>query len=357
VSLAGSQACAALGSGTSRSRSVLRSAGTTFLLAILPALSLPTSAGAQVCPEFEPAVSGGTVEEALLLEASGMSASRWMQGVLWVHNDSGASATLFAMGTDGTAIATANLVGATNVDWEDLALGPGPDPEVDYLYVGDIGDNSAARSSITIYRVPEPHLETQLGEGGVELIDVAGVVALDVSYPDGARDAETLLADPVTGDLYIVSKDLGGASRVYRHAFPQAEDQVVVLEAVMDLPFEGGLFERAATAGDISAAGDEIAIRTYFKNFLWLREPGQSIASALAGERCEIALAIEPQGETLAFAADGGSYFTVSENAAQPVYEYVRSVPEPGAGLREATLVLLFGLARCRAIRAWAARS
>ena len=42
-----------------------------------------------------------------------------------------------------------NLTGAKMRDWEDIAVGPGPEPNVDYLYVGAIGDNDARSKSIT----------------------------------------------------------------------------------------------------------------------------------------------------------------------------------------------------------------
>jgi hypothetical protein len=39
-------------------------------------------------------------------------------------------------------------------DWEDVAAGPCPGGRC--LYVADIGDNTASRPSVTVYRVPEP---------------------------------------------------------------------------------------------------------------------------------------------------------------------------------------------------------
>jgi hypothetical protein len=41
-------------------------------------------------------------------------------------------------------------VGATAVDWEDVAIGPGPAPAQDYLYIGDTGDNTRRRTSIAV---------------------------------------------------------------------------------------------------------------------------------------------------------------------------------------------------------------
>jgi len=46
--------------------------------------------------------------------------------------------------------------GASNRDWEDMAIGPGPVDGQQYLYIGDIGDSLAQYDIKYIYRVPEP---------------------------------------------------------------------------------------------------------------------------------------------------------------------------------------------------------
>jgi hypothetical protein len=47
--------------------------------------------------------------------------------------------------------------------------------------------------------------------------------------------------------------------------------------------------------------------------YLWAREPGQTVADALAGEPCEAPTAFEGQGEAVAIDPDGSGYTTVSE--------------------------------------------
>jgi hypothetical protein len=39
-------------------------------------------------------------------------------------------------------------------------------------------------------------------------------------YPDGSRDAETLLLDPLTKDIYVISKREFEDIRVYRAPYP-----------------------------------------------------------------------------------------------------------------------------------------
>ena len=284
---------------------------------------LPSSdARAVACPGFRAGVSVGTVSNPSLVEASGLAASRQNPGVLWVHNDSGKGAQLFAIGDDGRALATYRPTGIRNRDWESLAIGPGPAAGVDYLFIGDIGDNKARRRSITVYRIPEPVLSV-----GDE-IPLPGGVALEMVYPDGAHNAEVLLSDPRTGDLYIVTKSRAdGVSGIYRYPFPHAAGSTVTLEHVASHTFPGKKFERAATGGDISADGSEVVVRTHTRAYLWAREPGSTVAAAFAAPPCGITLIAEPQGEALAFAADLSGFYTLSEGRSQPLYFFERAPP------------------------------
>lgn len=278
------------------------------------------AAAAQPCPAYFAPVTTGVMQDARINEASGMVASADHPGIYWVHNDSGDSARFFAMREDGSVLATYNVLGATATDWEDMARGPGPAPGVSYLYFADIGDNFSARSFVTVYRLPEPALPAVAGA----TVDLNGAVALEMEYPDAPHDAETLLADPASGDLFVVTKCFigcgDGISKVYRYPFPHQDSMRVTLDEVASIPFGGGGLAAAATAGDISPNGDRIIVRSYTQALAWDRSAGQSIADALAAAPCTVPLASEPQGETLAFSGDGTSYTTLSEFASQPVW-------------------------------------
>ena len=113
-------------------------------------------------PAFADGKKVGDVTEIELQEISGIIASRKNHDVLWVHED-GPQTSVVAINTSGRLLGTLTLTGVQTVDWEDIAIGPGPVAGVDYLYIADIGDNLAERSSITIYRVPEPAMQSQPG--------------------------------------------------------------------------------------------------------------------------------------------------------------------------------------------------
>lgn len=275
------------------------------------------------CPRFEAAKTLGIVEDRSLTEASGLVVSRKNPGVLWTHNDSGNAPWLYALAEDGSTRGIYLPTPSANVDWEDIAIGPGPTPGQDYLYIGDIGDNRRKRPSIIVYRVPEPPIPTTLGP---EPFSLPGTVALRLEYPDGERhNAETLLVDPDNADLYILTKNKStGVSGLYRAPFPQNESEVSQLERVATIAFSGGRSERPATGGDISADGKTILVRTYTRGYLWTRSAGATIASTLKTPACSAPLAIERQGESVALTTDGQNYFTLSEGSLQPIYFYER---------------------------------
>jgi hypothetical protein len=291
----------------------------------------PASAAPALCDLAIADTPPGPVASPELAEISGLAASR-MQAVIWAHNDSGDSARVFAIGTDGAALATYALNGVDAVDWEDMAIGPGPEAGAPYLYLGDIGDNAAARPEIMVNRVREPRVEPSALAFTVE------AEAIALTYPDGAHDAETLLVDPVTGDLFIVTKDVtGGPSGLYRAPAAALSAPPVALERVATVNFATleprreipagspplpTALPRVPTGGDISPDGSLIAIRTYGTVWIWRRAAGASIAEAFAELPCEGPSAIEAQGEAIAFEADGGGYVTAGEGANPPLHRY-----------------------------------
>lgn len=283
------------------------------MLASWAAACLPAACGVAQ-PQFLPAQPVGTVQQGAVDEASGLAASRANPGVLWVHNDSGDSARVFAMNTQGTHLGIYHLTGASATDWEDMAVGPGPADGQWYLYLGDIGDNRAVRSSIRVYRVAEPSVDPAQSPVNMNL---SGVDTITLQYPDGARDAETLIIDPLTKDLYVVSKR-EARSRVYRAAYPQSTTQTTVME------FRGELTWGWTTGGDISPDGGEILIRGYFSAMLWRRPAGATVGDTLTSAGWSVPVASEPQGEAICFDDSGLNYLTVSEGSQPPIYHFQR---------------------------------
>lgn len=274
------------------------------------------------CPAFAAPVAVGTVSDERINECSGLAWSR-TQNVLWLHNDSGDSARVFAISGNGTLLAVVTLSGATAHDWEDMAMGPYPGGG-DALHIADIGDNAASRSYVRIYRVPEPAITGATPQN----LAVANFDSFRLVYPDRPHNAETFMVDPENGDVYIVTKEKDGRSTVFAAACP-ANGAVVTMHAVASLVFgvEPLSGSPLPTGGDIAPDGSMVIIRTYNRAFLFRRPLGGSLADAFAMPPCRVPAPSEYQGEAIAFAADGASYWTLGEGANQSLYRVDMILP------------------------------
>jgi hypothetical protein len=261
-------------------------------------------------------VTSGTVTDSALKEVSGIDAGIVNPTLFWVHNDSGDPARVFAINTSGATQSVFTLSGAVATDWEDIAVGPGPQNGVAYLYIADIGDNARNRAEIALYRVPEPTVAS------VAETTLDGVEALRLRYPDGAHNAEALLVDPVNGDIVIIEKtEQGGAARVYRAPGTLAAGSLTTLTLVGTLSLPQGL-AGLVTGADVSADGTQLAVRAYAAVLLWKRDTASPIWSPFATGSCAGPLPIEVQGEAIAFRTDGRGYVTLSEGTNPVLHTY-----------------------------------
>jgi hypothetical protein len=265
--------------------------------------------------KFLPGKQVGKIETKLITEASGIVASRKNPSVLWVHNDSGDSARIYALNNTGKLLRTCRIEGARCRDWEDIAIGPGPDKQLDYLYIGDIGDNRAKHPSVIIYRVPEPKVDPNSVSVSMQ---IGPAEMIELVYPDGPKDAETLMVDPLNGDIYVISKRKLFC-RIYHAASAKLTKEAARLSQVAVLPWA------MAVGGDISPDGNCIIVRSLSHASVWIRPNGKPLWQAFSQRSNDIKLMPEPQGEAICFDADGRGFFTVSEKAHQPIYYYATS--------------------------------
>jgi hypothetical protein len=266
--------------------------------------------------------TAGTVADPALIEVSGLAVSAKNPDTIWANNDSGDTARVFAMSETGAAKATYAVQGATAIDWEDIALGVGPNPGQSYLYAADIGDNAENRASIAIYRAPEPTVVA-----GAQTL--TGVDKLTFVYPDGAKNSEAFFVDPADGQLYLIQKVLnGGTVGVYRAPANLPGGSTTTLTKVGAITLGTGL-ANSITAADISPDGHSIAIRTYGAVHLWTRLYNELIVTSINRPSCTGPVPAEVQGEAVAFRPDGRSYFTASEGASVPLHRFDIAPPTP----------------------------
>ncbi|MFZ4517158.1 MAG: hypothetical protein ACOYOP_02145 [Microthrixaceae bacterium] len=290
------------------------------------ASSTPPSTGTVRCPVLDPAQAVGRLGDPTLVEASGLAASRRNPGVLWSITD-GESPTLFAMDEGGRALARFRIDGARPLDVEDIAVGPGTRPGTSDVFLADIGGNSG-RNQLKVYRLPEPAVDAgaPVAAGAEPPTTTVDAVRIDLAYPeDASADAEAFVVDPRTGDWFVITKRLDGDSRVDRLAAADATPgRVRTLERVgtLGLPL---LPDPLVTAADISPDGSMVAVRTYRKLYLYPRAERATVAEALQGERCAYDGADEPQGESIAFSADGRDLFSTSEGVGAVLFRTRRN--------------------------------
>ena len=247
-----------------------------------------------------------------LSEASGLVDSQKQPGFLWSHEDAGSPDEIYLLNRQGKVVGKMRTPFYNN-DWEDLAIGPGPQTSETYLYIGDVGDNSSSQDIKRIYRFPEPASLSST---------ITAFDRIQFRYPDEAADAETILLDPLTRDLYIVTKWLPKA-RLYRLAYPQSTTEVITAQKVGEMTVGGDL-----TGGSISMIGTEVIVRGYSAIYYWKRKPEENVGEVLLKAPIKtLPYQFEPQGEAVCFDKDNKGYFTVSERNIAPsinLYFYSR---------------------------------
>ncbi len=272
-------------------------------------------------PSFGPREDRGLIEFAAINEASGIAASKKNINVLWTHNDSGDSARIFAMNNNGEHLGVYTIENAVNRDWEDISVGPGPDENENYIYIGEIGDNLAQYDLKYIYRIPEPVVDENQSPVNISL---GSADVIKYRYPDDLRDAETIMLDPLTKDIYIVSKREDNV-RVYLAAYPQSLTDTLTLQHIATLPLT------QISAGNISFDGKEILLKNYDSVYYWRRDLQQSIAEVLTNNQYYLLpYTREPQGEAICWSYNADGYYTISEevlNIQAHLYFYPRTGP------------------------------
>ena len=272
-----------------------------FLLSFVFILLSCTKAGF-TAPPFETVPKLYDVIPGIIDEASGIGDSYANPGFLWVELDSGNPPALYLLKHDGTLGKTIHLKGANNRDWEDLVVSNGPVSAKKYLYVGEIGDNDQVYGQYSIYRMPEPMATAD---------SISDFDKINFVYPDGSHDAEAMLIDPVSNDIYVITKR-DQASKVYKIAFPQSTTTMNKASFVMDLPYKG------VVSATLSPKQTEILVKTYSSIYYYKKKETESFEHALHQQYQSLAYQVEAQGESICFSNDNTGFFTLSEKAFLP---------------------------------------
>mgnify|MGYP001819001769 FL=1 len=260
-----------------------------------------------------------------LPEASGIAVSQYDENRLWFINDSGNSAELIAYEFLDDNYERLRVTNVKNRDWEDIesfSLEGRP-----WLAIADVGDNKVQRKHVYVYLLPEPRDLEQ---------DVEVPAKLKITYPDGARDVESLAIDSKTGSLYLLSKR-DQFPQLYRVQIPNpltaqkyeivAEKlgvvtsipQATTQEAMLFGKYGKYLHQPTGMAMLSSAEGDAIALMTYRGAYLAQLGEDRDWLGALNDSLCPVQTPLLSQGESIGADSQRWLYVT-SEGKKAPLY-------------------------------------
>jgi hypothetical protein len=258
----------------------------------------------------------GTIDSNEITESSGITASRCRDNVYWTHNDSGGDAFLFAVNEKGKKLGTWKVTDAKNTDWEDIAAFKDEKGKCS-LYIGEIGNNKRTRSEMTIYKVAEPKISDSDKDSSIKKpIKTESAEAINFKYTDGNYDAETMMIHPKTGDIYVLTKSLIGASEVFKVG---KKTEKVASFSVPALP--NGLL----TGGEISSDGKRVIICDYFNAYeITLPKEAKNFDEIWQEKPLIIELGERKQGEAICYTADGKAIIATSEKKNSPMIKIER---------------------------------
>ena len=254
-----------------------------------------------------------------LKEVSGIVKSLRFPGHFWVHNDSGDEPIIFRVNDSLEIVQEVLVEGAQNIDWEDISISEYEGESI--LFIGDIGDNLAARNTVAIYLVTEPELD---------VTNVRIERKIELVYEDKARDAELLLFDSRFNELVIATKrDI--PSRIYSVSLDAIGSTAsLTFEGELQLPNNPSWEENdlyRITGGDSSDKG-EIIIKNYHGVFYYTPATDRPLKDRLIDD-IPIQLYYKPELQGEAITLDDNGYWVTSECAddgkkhiAQPLYYY-----------------------------------
>lgn len=266
----------------------------------------------------------GKIKSPDVTESSGLAASRCQENILWTHNDSGDDAYIYALDLEGNNKGTWRIADTENVDWEDIASYKDKSGKC-FLYIGEIGDNKLRRREHAVYRVAEPTVsDTTALATRKNYLTIGEVETVRFDYPDFDQDAETLMVEPKSGDIYVVTKRVSGPAGVYRVKpnFGVAEIQRAEKVTEVSVPAIPNGF---VTGGDISPDGKRMVICDYTQAYEWsLPDNATQFDEIWKQEPTRIDLGKRKGGESICYNARGTSIFATSEGRNSPVIEAKR---------------------------------
>ncbi len=298
-------------------------------IALIAGLCLCASVAAQPVLTAGEARLAGLVTDPAIDEISGFAASRVHPGILWTHNDSGGTPTLYAIDSHAARRAKVEITNVSNFDWEDMAAFRYRDR--DWLLIADTGDNGGIRRQMQLHIVPEP---TELADGVTE-----AVRTIEFAWPDGARDCEAVGVDATSRSILLVSKKRV-PPELYRisldadsSAGPVVAERIGLIRFVNQPSLQDlqrnpvyGRYRAQISGMDISSDGRRMVVLNYLSALIYLRGENESWSDAVRHRPIPAPFPWVTQAEAVAFSPSGDTLWIGSEILPAPLLQ-IRLLP------------------------------
>jgi hypothetical protein len=249
-------------------------------------------------------------------ESSGLAFSNLSNDRLWTHNDSGDKARLFALDRNGKSTGGCELIGVEAIDFEDMASFV--QDSVARMVVADVGDNRSMRPFVSLYFFDEPSPDQQTR--------VTDWTRIDVQYPDGPRDCESIAVDAQRNIVTLVSKSFLPIASVYQMPLPSRSVPEATETAAQTPPTKltrvGTLPIPMATAADRDTASGDYVVINYLQLFRF--PSGGADKSWWETTPTAVDLPRLKQIEAVAVDPEGNAWVT-SEGSPMPLAKVLRS--------------------------------
>jgi len=200
----------------------------------------------------------------LPLELNESSGALFFNDKLIIHNDSGNENKLYELDTiSGTVTRTVTVTNATNIDWEDIAQ------DDQSIYIGDIGNNSGARTDLKIYTIKKSDY-LNANEVTAEIINFSYSDQKDFTahLNNTEWDAEALISYDSDNLILFTKNWIDGITKAY--TIPKSTGTYTVSPLPQTLN-SGGLIT-GATYNPSTGKIYSIGYTSVLQPFIWVSE-------------------------------------------------------------------------------------
>jgi hypothetical protein len=239
-----------------------------------------------------------------LSEVSGCAFSRRVPNRVWLHNDSGDGPMIVPVDvTSGVVGRPVTLNGVDVVDPEDIAVTTSGD-----VILADIGDNAVVRSSVQLYRFPEPAANASSTDA----------TRIDLTYPDGPHNAEAFAVSSDGAVGLIFTKEASGIASAYRVDLTTTSPQQLTRIGQVTVTGESGTKANMLSAAD--AVGNSVVLRSFQHGYALDVPSGGSMSDVVNAKPRRFAVPSMAQGEALCASPDGRTLVTASESQGESTF-------------------------------------